>query len=382
MGLTEYYETISTKSDSNHSYSPDRRYQKRSWLERYEAAINSWNLWKDEKIGSLIDYHGYQNVWEVRRKKHKDNALKEYEYMTSGEGYNYYLNYLTIESNLDTHEQVFGESKNYKILISQKKKEIRQARERLARIINKELSKNIKEPQWGDKFSSYYVGDATKTITSLRNTNKEIKDLEQDFVHFKTAFASEFEESKVIGSFDFSIDEISKDNPYYGKRVLWESLLHTKRKTYDEICQKIQSLDDYLVSLGTEEEFEAKREEKDKLFRQRYERKLELQKIIEDRKQEKIDIKEKDDAEKQIARIKKTRKGHGHMSSDNVEKVLYLSSDEAYDDLVKLYTKDNRKLKPYPHTISVKYSQWCKESRHRRWEQIELDAWFLKRLKE
>ena len=302
--------------------------------------------------------------------------------MTSGEGYNYYLNYLTIESNLDTHEQVFGESKNYLLLGAQKKKEIIEARERLARIINKELSKNIKEPQWGDKFSSYYVGDATKIITSLRNTNKEIKDLEQDFAHFKEAFASGFEESRVIGSFDNSIDEISKNNPYYSKRVLWESLLDTKRKAYDEICQKIQSLDDYLVSLGTEEEFEAKREEKDKLFRQRYERKLELQKNIEDRKQEKIDLKEVEAAQDQVALIKKTRKGHGHMSSDNKEKTLYLSSDEAYDDLVRLYNKDNRKLKPYPHTICVKFSKWCKESRHRKWMHYRIDAWFLKRLKE
>lgn len=63
----------------------------------------------------------------------------------------------------------------------------------------------------------YYEGDATKIISSMRKTNKLIKDLEKDLEDLNKAFVFEWGKNTVIADFDKEITEISKENPYLEK---------------------------------------------------------------------------------------------------------------------------------------------------------------------
>jgi hypothetical protein len=302
--------------------------------------------------------------------------------MTTGDGFNYYLNELTIAENLKIHEEVLGEAKTLAAFIAENERKVRAERESLYVDIRKlkggvRNAMNDLSPEWRSE-SPYYQGDATKLISSMRSINKKIKDLKQDSIYFKEAFASEWGENTVLVAFANDISEISKKNPYLEKRVLWESLMEPRVVKYNEISSKIDELKQHLEFLGTEEQLEAKREERDKLFRQRHERKEEIRRSVEDRKEAKTDHLEFQDAKEKIAFILETRQNHGHLSSKGKEKMLYLSCEEAYDDMIKLYKKDKRKLQPYSQTISVKYSQWCIISRRRMWQYHEIDGWFLR----
>ena len=343
-------------------------------------------MWKNEEIGSLRDWNGYENSWNIRKKSHKEIVEKEFEYMTTGDGFNYYLNELAVAENLKIHEAVLGEAKTLAVFIAENEKKVHAQRKSLYHDITKLASgveNAMNDLSWrSSKYSPYYGGDATKLISSMRSINKQIKDLEQDSIYFKEAFASEWGENTVLVAFGNDVSEISKKNPYLEKRILWESLMQPRTAKYNEISSKLDELKQYLESLGTEEQLEAKREERDKLFRQRHERKLEIERNVEDRKQSITDHSELQAAKAKIAVILETRKNHGHLSSKGKEKMLYLSCEEAYDDMVKLYKKDKRKLQPYSQTISVKYSQWCIISRRRMWQYHEIDGWFLRTFEE
>ena len=386
MSLTKFYERKSTESITTNYFSGEQNYRKASWSERRQSAIDSWEAWKNEEIGPLRDWNGYKNSCNIRKKSHKEIVEKEFEYMTTGDGFNYYLNGLTIAENLKIHEAVLGEAKTLAVFIAENEKKVHAQRKSLYHDITKLASgvKNAKNDlRWRSSTESpYYGGDATKLISSMRSINKQIKDLKQDSIYFKEAFASEWGDNTVLVAFGNDVSEISKKNPYLEKRILWESLMQPRTAKYNEISSKLDELNQYLESLGTEEQLEAKREERDKLFRQRHERKLEIERNVEDRKQSITDHSELQTAKAKIALILETRKNHGHLSSKGKEKMLYLSCEEAYDDMVKLYKKDKRKLQPYSQTISVKYSQWCITSRRRMWQYHEIDGWFLRTFEE
>ena len=382
MSLTKFYERTNTESTNTSGFCGDAKYRKTSWSERRQSAIDSWDVWENEKIGSLTTYHGYENNYNIRKKSFKESVQEEFEYMTTGDGFNYYLNELTIAENLKIHEEVLGEAKTLAAFIAENERKVHAQRESLYVDIRKlkggvRNAMNDLSPEWRSE-SPYYQGDATKLISSMRSINKKIKDLKQDSIYFKEAFASEWGENTVLVAFANDISEISKKNPYLEKRVLWESLMEPRVVKYNEISSKIDELKQHLEFLGTEEQLEAKREERDKLFRQRHERKEEIRRSVEDRKEAKTDHLEFQDAKEKIAFILETRQNHGHLSSKGKEKMLYLSCEEAYDDMIKLYKKDKRKLQPYSQTISVKYSQWCIISRRRMWQYHEIDGWFLR----
>jgi len=378
--LQEFYERMSTESTDRSYFYGDEKYRKASWSERRQSAITSWDVWKNEKIGSLTDYRG--STWNIRKKSHKEKVQEEFEYMTTGDGFNYYLNELAIAENLKIHEEVFGDSKHYKDMVHSKKTEIREARERLARTIKTDLSSNIKEPEWREKTPAYYKGDATKVITSLRNTNKQIKDLEQDLVYFKEAFVSEYGDRTGLTSFDSTVEEISKKNPYLEKRILWESLLEDTRVIYNNIIERIGSLEQHLESLGTEEEFVAQQKKRDKLFRQRYERKEEIKRNIEDRKEAKTDQKESDRANALLEKIKKTGYGHGHLSSKGKEKYFYAEFDEAKKAEIRMFNKDGRRLDVYAKEVEVPFTKWNKESRRRGDWKLTFSGYFHRNFRE
>jgi len=359
-----------------------------TWFQRRRSALDAWAEWEGVEINFRRDYYGdYVDNEAQQKQAQKEKAKDEFEYMTSGEGHNFYLNELAIEEGLNNHEKIFGERDTYSDLVGMREKSILTARQNFARIYER-ISIQASSREY-DYTSSRYnttpsclAGDPTKIISSMRTVNKEIKDLEKDLAYFKEAFVSEWGENTVIATFDKPISELSKSNPYAEKRVLWESELESVKATRDSITERIASLNQHLEQLGTEERLVAQQEQRDILFRKRYERKLELKKNVEDRKQSVTDKEELRDAKTEMERIKKSRKGHGHMSSRDEEKKLYLSLEEAYEDLVKLYKKDKRKLEPYNYTVSIRYQKWCTHSRNRRWKSLDLDGWFLRTFQE
>ena len=385
MSLTDFYETISTESTSNHYFEAAEKYLKGSWKKRREAAIRSWTLWKDVKIGSLTNYYGEKNTWNVRENAHKEKLKKEYEYMTTGKGYNYYLNELAIEHSLDIHEQVFGERLHYSEVQKQNATRITKQREAIVKDI-RELKRGVQNVyncmSSNCSEAPYYEGDATKIISSMRKTNKLIKDLEKDLEDLNEAFVSEWGENTVIADFDKEIAEISKKNPYLEKRILWESLLQPSRDTHEEICAKIESLNQHLEDLGTEEDLIAQQEERDKLFREKCERKKALERSREDRSYTARDREEFRKARHQELTIKATGNGHGHLRSDGKEKRMHTTKEKAYKLLNKLYMKDERMLEVYKKEISIKYVQWCKSSRKSVYKYITFDGWFLRSFQE
>ena len=386
MNLPEFYERTNTESTNTRNFYGDEKYRKASWSERRQSAITSWDVWKNEKIGSLTDYRGYDNDWNIRKKSHKEKVQEEFEYMTTGDGFNYYLNELAIAENLKIHEEVFGEANTLAVFIAENERRVRAQRESLYVDIRKlkngvQKTMNDLSPKWSSE-SPYYQGDATKLISSMRSINKKIKDLEQDSIYFKEAFASEWGQNTVLVAFANDVSEISKKNPYLEKRILWESLMHPRAVKYNEISSKIDELKQHLESLGTEEQLEAKREERDKLFRQRHERKLEIKRNIEDRKQAKTDQEESDRAAALLERIRKTGYGHGHLSSKGEEKHFYVEYKEAKEAEFRMFNKDGRRLTVYPRKVSVPYTKWNKESRQRgRWN-LSFSGYFHRSFRE
>jgi hypothetical protein len=386
MSLTEFYETTSAESTDNHYFRADEKYHKASWKKRRECAIRSWSLWKDVKIGDLTNYYGEQITWNVRQNSHKEKLKEEYEYMTTGKGYNYYLNELAIERSLKIHEQVFGEAIVYEDVVRKNERKVRAQRETLVHDIRKladgvqDVYNNLQR-RWTNT-TPHYKGDATKIISSMRSVNKKIKDLEQDLIYFKEAFRSEWGENTVIANFDNEVGDISEKNPYLEKRILWESLLEPSRRTYDEICAKLVSLNQHLEDLGTEEELIAQQDERDKLFREKHERRKVLERNKEDRSFIARDREELRKAKHQEMLIKATGLGHGHLRSDGEEKRLHTSLKEAYKLLNKLYSKDGRMLEVYKKEISIRYTQWCKSTRRSVHKYITFDGWFLRSFQE
>jgi|15BtaG_2_1085339.scaffolds.fasta_scaffold00084_4 hypothetical protein len=390
MNLPEFYERTNTESTNTRNFYGDEKYRKASWSERRQSAITSWDVWKNEKIGSLTDYRGYDNDWNIRKKSHKEKVQEEFEYMTTGDGFNYYLNELAIAENLKIHEEVFGEANTLAVFIAENERRVRAQRESLYVDIRKlkngvQKAMNDLSPQRRSE-SPYYQGDATKLISSMRSINKKIKDLEQDLVCFKEAFASEWGKNTVLSAFGNTVEEISKKNPYLEKRILWESLLEDTRVIYNNIIERIGSLEQHLESLGTEEEFVAQQEERDKLFRQRYERKEEIKRNLEDRRLARIeawpDQKEEDRVAALLEKIKKTGYGHGHLSSTGKEKYFYTEFDEAKKAEINMFNQDGRRLDLYPKKISVSFTKWNKERRRRESRERSISGYFHRTFRE
>lgn len=375
MSTTDFYVNTNTESDSHYGFSPIRehRYHK-SWSERYQSAIDSWAVWEKEKA----DYNR-------EKSEHKEKVKKEYEYMTSGKGHNYYLNELAIEHSLDIHEQVFGERLHYREI--QKQNTARIAKQRQAIVEDIRDLKNGVQNVYNNMGSNcseapYYKGDATKIISSMRKTNKLIKDLEKDLEDLNKAFVFEWGKNTVLKNFDNDIGEINKDNPYLEKRILWESLLEPTRKTHEEICAKIESLKQHLEDLGTEADLRDQQDQKDKLFRQKCEKRKTLERNKEDRSYIGRDREEFRKARHKELTIKATGYGHGHLRSDGEEKKWHPTKEKAYKLLNKLYMKDERMLEVYKKEIDIKYVQWCKSSRKSVYKYITFDGWFLRSFQE
>jgi len=369
MPTTYFYTRTRTDSNSECGFSPIEEYHHRkSVLERYQAAIDSWAVWEKEKIGDIRMWNGEVNYYRRNMKNYKEKVRKEYEYMTSGEGHNYYLNELVIEKSLDIHEQMFGERLYYSEIQKQKAARITKQRQAIVKDI-RELKRGVQNVyncmSSNSSQKPYYEGDATKIISSMRKTSKLIKDLEQDLVYFKEAFASEWGKNTVLSAFGNTVEEISKKNPYLEKRILWESLLEDTRVIYNNIIERIGSLEQHLESLGTEEEFVAQQKKRYKLFRQRYERKKEIKRNIEDRKEAKTDQEELNRATALLEQIKKTGYGHDHLSSKGEEKYFYAEFDEAKKAEINMFNQDGRRLDLYAKEISVPYTKWDKKSRRR-----------------
>jgi hypothetical protein len=228
----------------------------------------------------------------------------------------------------------------------------------------------------------YYKGDATKIISSMRKTNKLIKDLEKDLEDLNKAFVFEWGKNTVLKNFDNDIGEINKDNPYLEKRILWESLLEPTRKTHEEICAKIESLKQHLEDLGTEADLRDQQDQKDKLFRQKCEKRKTLERNKEDRSYIGRDREEFRKARHKELTIKATGYGHGHLRSDGEEKKWHPTKEKAYKLLNKLYMKDERMLEVYKKELDIKYVQWCKSSRKSVYKYITFDGWFLRSFQE
>ena len=66
------------------------------------------------------------------------------------------------------------------------------------------------------------------------------------------------------------------------------------------------------------------------------------------------------------------------MTSNDKEKYMYHSEDEAFQAMVDQYAKHKRKLEPYSVEISVRYTKWCPSRRRRRFQDLDYDGWFLR----
>ena len=174
------------------------------------------------------------------------------------------------------------------------------------------------------------------------------------------------------------MDKIRKNNPYLEQRLAWERLIDEDRKMLAKIQIRLAELYLEKDSFITHEEFEKLQAERDIEFRRREERKQELKHAVEDRRQA---IKDKESlraAQEKMDRILKTRKGHGHMTSNDKEKFMYHSEDEAFQAMVDQYAKHKRKLEPYSVEISVQYTAWSPSRRRRYFQHLEYDGWFLR----
>ena len=205
--------------------------------------------------------------------------------------------------------------------------------------------------------------------------------MEKDHEYFCEAFVESFEDNDAIHRFTNSVDKIRKNNPYLEQRLAWERLIDEDRKMLNKIESRLTALRLEKESFIAHEEFEKLQAERDIEFRRREERKQELRHAIEDRRQAIEDKESLRAAQDKMDRILKTRKGHGHKSSNDKEKFMYHSEDEAFQAMVDQYAKHKRKLEPYSVEISVRYTAWCPSRRRRRFQDLDYDGWFLRKFR-
>ena len=306
-----------------------------------------------------------------------ESITEEYKFMTTGKGHHYWLNSLVRVEMRENQEQVLGYVEYYDKIIELRKKAIIDKRETLARVIQ-ELNGGLRRENGNRGYLYYCDGDITSQISKMRTINKEIKDMEKDHEYFCEAFVESFADNNAIHEFTNSVDKIRKNNPYLEQRLAWERLIDEDRKMLNKVESMLTALRLEKESFITHEEFEKLQAERDIEFRRREERKQELRHAIEDRQQAIEDKESLRAARDKMDRILKTRKGHGHMTSNDKEKYMYHSEDEAFQAMVDQYAKHKRKLEPYSVEISVRYTAWCPSRRHRVYQYLDCDGWFLR----
>jgi ribosome-associated translation inhibitor RaiA len=306
-----------------------------------------------------------------------ESITKEYEFMTKGNGHHYWLNSLVRAEMRENQESVLGVAGYYDEVIELRKQAVDNKRLDLGRAV-KEIDNGLRREQGHGKYLYYCDRDITSQISKMRTINKEIKDMEKDHEYFCEAFVESFEDNDAIHKFTNSVDKIRKNNPYLEQRLAWERLIDEDRKMLNKIESGLTALRLEKESFITHEEFEKLQAERDIEFRRREERKQELQHAIEDRRHA---IEDKDSlraAQEKLDHILKTRKGHGHMTSSDKEKFMYHSEDEAFQAMVNQYAKHKRKLEPYSVEVSVRYTAWSPGRRHRVYQYLTYDGWFLR----
>ena len=306
-----------------------------------------------------------------------ESITKEYEFMTKGNGHHYWLNSLVRAEMRENQESVLGVAGYYDEVIELRKQAVDNKRLDLGRAV-KEIDNGLRREQGHGKYLYYCDKDITSQISKMRTINKEIKDMEKDHEYFCEAFVESFEDNDAIHKFTNSVDKIRKNNPYLEQRLAWERLIDEDRKVLTKIESRLTELRLEKESFITHEEFEKLQAERDIEFRRREERKQELRHAIEDRRQAIEDKESLRAARDKMDRILKTRKGHGHMTSNDKEKFMYHSEDEAFQAMVDQYAKHKRKLEPYSVEISVRYTKWCSSRRRRYYHDLDRDGWFLR----
>lgn len=330
----------------------------------------------DERRNYILETH---NPGEICL---DESITEEYRFMTTGKGHHYWLNSLVRVKMRENQEQVLGYVEYYDEVIKLRKQAVKDKRKSLAGIIQKLNSglyhEEVRGSGWSVDHQYYCNQDITSQISKMRTINKEIKDMEKDHEYFCEAFVESFEDNDAIHKFTNSLDKIRKNNPYLEQRLAWERLLDEDRKMLNKIESRLTELRLEKKSFITHEEFEKLQAERDIEFRRREERKEELQHAIEDRRHA---IEDKDSlraAQEKLDHILKTRKGHDHKTSNDKEKFMYHSEDEAFQAMVNQYAKHKRKLEPYSVEISVRYTAWSPGRRHRVFQYLTYDGWFLR----
>jgi hypothetical protein len=382
--LLTYHPIVSRKMKG--TFPPSKGYGAAaiSWEQRKKEAVERWNHFKEQpdKVGYYSD--------ELNQEKEK--ARKEFRYMTSGgQGFQSYLVSLAQRVALEIQEEVLGELGTFSMIIDKKESSKLAKKQAIGSIIhtlNKSVSserkwfrKSENHRQYCRDITTYDGEDPTSLIGELRSRNKELKDIEKDLIDFGAAFAEPAEEDAVMLRFDSPLNDIPVRNPYHDKRVFWEMKLDNLRETGALIDNRIAQLQRELIKLGHEEDFKLIQEKRDIKFRSRYERKNEIKRNQEDRKEQKTDKEEASAADSIVAEIKSTRKGHGHKTSTGKEKYLYLSEDEAYKALVAQYSKSGRKLEVYKKNITVSFTKWNKDRRYREDWESNIAGWFLRKFR-
>ena len=307
-----------------------------------------------------------------------ESITEEYEFMTKGKGHHYWLNSLVRVKMRENQEQVLGYVEYYDKIIELRKKAIVDKRATLARIIQK-LNSGLRRES---RDVGYLCdGDITSQISKMRTINKEIKDMEKDHEYFCEAFVESFEDNDAIHEFTNSVDKIRKNNPYLEQRLAWERLIDEDRKMLAKIESRLAELCAEKDSFMSQYEFNEMQDQKDIEFRRREERKQELRHAIEDRRHAIEDKESLRAARDKMDHILKTRKGHGHKTSNDKEKFMYHSEDEAFQAMVDQYAKHKRKLEPYSVEISVRYTKWCPSRRRRYYHDLDCDGWFLRKFR-
>ena len=330
----------------------------------------------DERRNYILETH---NPGEICL---DESITEEYEFMTKGKGHHYWLNSLVRVEMCKNQENILGVAGYYDEVIELREQAVKDKRKSLARIIQKLNSglehEEVRGSGWAVDHQYYCNRDITSQISKMRTINKEIKDMEKDHEYFCEAFVESFEDNDAIHEFTNSVDKIRKNNPYLEQRLAWERLIDEDRKMLNKIESGLTALRLERDSFMSQYEFNEMQDQKDIEFRRREERKQELRHAIEDRRQAIEDKESLRAARDKMDRILKTRKGHGHKSSNDKEKFMYHSEDEAFQAMVDQYAKHKRKLEPYSVEISVRYTAWCPSRRHRIYQHLDYDGWFLR----
>lgn len=344
-----------------------------SWQERFETIQSEWQRVKGEDDGYVDSRGRGGNVG-------KRLARKEFEYMTTGDGYVEFLREMAEGIRKEFIPEFFEGYKTIGGVLSRENDRANAAAHKLAKAAGN-LELRSRAPYRSEEKVPFLSYDPTSDIDNLRKLNKKMKDTRVDRDFFFEAFGCKYSDSTLACHFTNSVDNIKEANPYLEKRLRWEARIQEFRDILSNFESEIVLLKQQLEELGTEEDFQKIQDQRDIRFRQRFERKKALKQSIEDRAESVVDAAELAAAELKMNLIKKTRKGHGQVSSAGKEKHAHLTVDEALDAQTAQWQTKKRALEVYKVPVSVSYTKWDSDYRRRYEHCLTQDFWFLRKLR-